>query len=343
MPRLRLVPTSLTARLVAILVALVIVATVVVGAVTTLSMRRYLGGQLDDQLQATRGGTSFFWEHGGQLPAFPDRDGDGDERGGPQALDRGTVTMVVIDGERTGDLLDSTETVALSARRRACWPRSRGTASLTTWTCPDSATTGWSPPRSPGSGVPVVTGLPTSVDDSDHRAARRLRGPRRPARRRRRGRRRDLPGAPPAPPAAPRSPTPPTRSPTLPLSTGAIGETVRVPERPHRRAHRGRPGRRGAQHDARARRARSRRPAPQRAPGPPVRRRRLPRAAHAPDHDPRVRRAQPPYDARRPGPALARDGQGRGGGDADVLPGRGPARCSRASTRAVRSPATRST
>ncbi len=48
----------------------------------------------------------------------------------------------------------------------------------------------------------------------------------------------------------------------------------------HRRAQRGRAGRRRPQHHARARRARPRRAAPQRAAGPPVRRRRLPRAAH---------------------------------------------------------------
>ena len=87
----------------------------------------------------------------------------------------------------------------------------------------------------------------------------------------------------------------------LPLSEGEIDLTERVPDAPHRRAHRGRPGRRRAQHPARPRRDLARGAAPQRAAGAPVRRRRLPRAAHPAGHDRRLHRAGPaPARRRRP-------------------------------------------
>jgi len=47
----RLLPTSLTGRLVAILVAVVVVSTVLISAVTSLAMRGLLYGQLDDQVR----------------------------------------------------------------------------------------------------------------------------------------------------------------------------------------------------------------------------------------------------------------------------------------------------
>ena len=102
-------------------------------------------------------------------------------------------------------------------------------------------------------------------------------------------------GAPPAAAAARGGRHRPRGQPRLPAVQRRDRHDGPGARRAHRRAHRGRPGRRRAQHPARPRRARPRRAAPQRAAGPPVRRRRLPRAAHAADHDPRVRRAEPAH------------------------------------------------
>ena len=93
----------------------------------------------------------------------------------------------------------------------------------------------------------------------------------------------------------------------------------------HRPPHRGRSGRRRPQRPARPRRQRPHRAAPQRAAGPPVRRRRQPRATYPARLDPRVCRALPPRARPGAGVGQPRDGPHRVGGQADGQPRRGPA------------------
>jgi two-component system OmpR family sensor kinase len=78
----RLVPTSLTARLVATLVAVVLVATVLIAVVTTLAMRGLLDGQLDDQVQQALDRSVVRYSSG--LPSVPPQSPDGDGNGGPR-------------------------------------------------------------------------------------------------------------------------------------------------------------------------------------------------------------------------------------------------------------------
>lgn len=86
----RLLPTSLTGRLVAILVAVVVVSTVLISAVTSLAMRGLLYGQLDDQVNGALQRSIGFYENGfgadlrlqdpdgnGPGPSFQPRGGDG--------------------------------------------------------------------------------------------------------------------------------------------------------------------------------------------------------------------------------------------------------------------------
>ena len=97
-----------------------------------------------------------------------------------------------------------------------------------------------------------------------------------------------------------RWPPPPTTSPGMPLASGEVDLDERVARAPHRRGHRGRPGGPALNTLLDHVETLARGAAPQRAAGAPVRRRRLPRAAHAAVDDPRLRRAVPPY-AGRPG------------------------------------------
>ena len=95
----RLLPTSLTGRLVATVVALVAVVGVLVGTVTTLAMRDYLGDQLDQQVldAAVRGGRPFdggpHGDFGPPLSLDEGRSGYDDARG----QGAGTLT-VAFDG-----------------------------------------------------------------------------------------------------------------------------------------------------------------------------------------------------------------------------------------------------
>ena len=78
----RLVPSSLTGRLVATLAAVVLVATVLLGAVTAVVMRGFLDHQLDDQVQKSLQRATARYEGGftGPPPADPDGDGDDNPR-----------------------------------------------------------------------------------------------------------------------------------------------------------------------------------------------------------------------------------------------------------------------
>ncbi len=73
----RLVPSSLTGRLVATLVAVVLATTLLVAGVTSVVMRGYLNGQLDDQVQKTLERSAA--RYSGGLPSPPPTaDGGGD-------------------------------------------------------------------------------------------------------------------------------------------------------------------------------------------------------------------------------------------------------------------------
>ena len=188
--------------------------------------------------------------------------------------------------------------------------------------------------------VGIVTGLPTEdVDDAVGSLVRlelalgaARRGDRRP-----RGHR---PGTPPAPPPHRRRRDRARGSRRAPRLR-RVGLTERGTGPPHRPRHRGRPGRPGPQHPARPRRVLARRPAPQRAAGAPVRRRRIARAPHPADDDRRLHRARPSP----PGPRRDRDraGQGRGGGRPDDRAGRGPAAARPPRQRSAARPGIRST
>ena len=117
----------------------------------------------------------------------------------------------------------------------------------------------------------------------------------------------------------------------LPLASGDIGVTERVPD--HLTDERTEVGQVGAALNTllEPRGDLARGPAPQRAAGPPVRRRRVARAAHAAGHDPRVRRAVPSY-AGRPGRPRRRADQGRDRDRPDVRAGARTCSCSPGST-----------
>ena len=85
----------------------------------------------------------------------------------------------------------------------------------------------------------------------------------------------------------------------LKLDSGQVALAERVAPVDADERHRGRPGRSRAQHDARQRRVSAPRPAGERDPGPPVRRRRQPRAAHPAGLDPRLCRADPARERAR--------------------------------------------
>ncbi|WP_254185544.1 sensor histidine kinase [Nocardioides panacis] len=84
----RVLPTSLTARLVVTAVALVAVVSVLTAALTFLAMRTYLTGQLDTRVQQSTGRAVNEWEHrllgGGLPPPRSDADGDGGDGDGPE-------------------------------------------------------------------------------------------------------------------------------------------------------------------------------------------------------------------------------------------------------------------
>jgi hypothetical protein len=125
---------------------------------------------------------------------------------------------------------------------------------------------------------------------------------------------------------------------------GSVCRAARLPaahpHRGHRRGHRsgrphathpGPPGRRRGdlavaqpQHDARAHRVLVRGARGQRGADAPVRRRRLPRAAHPAGDGPRLRRALPPGRRARPRGRRRRHGADRGRVRADERPRRGP-------------------
>src|SRR3954454_20521936 len=82
---MRMVPTSLTGRLVATVVTLAIVTSVLLGVMTTLVMRKVLNGQLDTDIQRP---LSHSLREGRSLPGPGPGAPDGDEHGNGPARDR---------------------------------------------------------------------------------------------------------------------------------------------------------------------------------------------------------------------------------------------------------------
>ena len=96
---------SLTSRLVLITVALVAVVCLLLGLATTLVLRSYLTGQLDQKVQASLDRAMAYYNRGaGAPPPGPtgDPDGDGDVRG--QGVD--TLTAVYLAGDQHGQVLN---------------------------------------------------------------------------------------------------------------------------------------------------------------------------------------------------------------------------------------------
>jgi two-component system OmpR family sensor kinase len=107
----RLLPTSLSARLVTTAVALVALVAALLGVATTLAMRSYLYDRLDAQVHEALVRATLPWRFGyaplppsslssrGALPAAPDGDGDGSgqesgDEGGRSGQGAGTITAV---------------------------------------------------------------------------------------------------------------------------------------------------------------------------------------------------------------------------------------------------------
>ena len=92
-------PTSLTGRLVAILVAVVLATTLLVAVVTGFVMRDFLNGQLDEAVQKTLDRSAARYEGGFTQP--PPRDPDGDHDGPRFGLGdaEGTLNATFVDGE----------------------------------------------------------------------------------------------------------------------------------------------------------------------------------------------------------------------------------------------------
>ena len=84
---MRLVPQSLSGRLVATAVALVALVSVLIAALTFVAMRSYLTRQLDGQVSGTITRAAGEWEHrlSSPPPTTPDGDGDGGHDEGPRA------------------------------------------------------------------------------------------------------------------------------------------------------------------------------------------------------------------------------------------------------------------
>jgi two-component system OmpR family sensor kinase len=98
----RLVPSSLTGRLVATLVAVVLATTLLVAVVTSLVMRGYLNGQLDDQVQKTLERSAA--RYSGDLPGPPPTaDGDAPRFGRGDAA--GTLSAQFTGDNGRGEVL----------------------------------------------------------------------------------------------------------------------------------------------------------------------------------------------------------------------------------------------
>jgi two-component system OmpR family sensor kinase len=100
----KLVPSSLTGRLVATLVAVVLAATLLVAGVTSVVMRGYLNGQLDEQVQKALERSAA--RYPGEQPVLPpgaDRDGDG--RGPGLGDAAGTLNAQLTTGQNHGEVV----------------------------------------------------------------------------------------------------------------------------------------------------------------------------------------------------------------------------------------------
>jgi two-component system OmpR family sensor kinase len=112
----RLLPSSLTGRLVATLVAVALATTLLVAVITSVVMRDYLNGQLDDQVTSTLQRSAARYENG--VP--PPGGGDGDHDGPPVRFGlgdaEGTLNAQFTSGGTRGDVLaDNTHLRRLSS------------------------------------------------------------------------------------------------------------------------------------------------------------------------------------------------------------------------------------
>jgi two-component system, OmpR family, sensor kinase len=120
----RVLPTTLTARLVTTAVALVAVVTVLIGFLATAAIRSYLSGQLDEDLLRTSERAAGALEQGLPLPAEPPQDGrppdggrpDGDRGGRGDSFGFGqrigTLSAYLSDDERYGFVISAGDRTA---------------------------------------------------------------------------------------------------------------------------------------------------------------------------------------------------------------------------------------
>lgn len=117
----RLLPTSLTSRLVVTAVTLVALVSLLIAAATTLAIGSYLSGQLDSEVEQAAG-RAVGASRGG--PSFPLEELEERAEGRPPAVDAalgqpaGTVTAYVVDGLASGELVTS-DREALAAEELA--------------------------------------------------------------------------------------------------------------------------------------------------------------------------------------------------------------------------------
>ncbi len=117
----RLLPTSLTGRLVAILVVVVLTSTLLVGLVTSIVMRGFLNGQLDAAVQQSLERSASRYGQGIPLPSAsgdggPDRDDGPRVRLGLGDADGTLNAQFTGSGSRGAVVADGTRLRALSAR-----------------------------------------------------------------------------------------------------------------------------------------------------------------------------------------------------------------------------------
>ncbi len=115
----RLVPTSLTGRLVATLVTVVVLASVLLGVLTSLATRTVLYGQLDEQVEHAVG-RSLHRDPGDPRLPLTDDDSGLDDRGPGAGDPVGTVNAFVTGGLSTGQVLgdNGPEDLGRAALRR---------------------------------------------------------------------------------------------------------------------------------------------------------------------------------------------------------------------------------
>jgi len=106
----RLLPSSLTGRLIATVVALVAIVSVLIGAATTIAMHRYLTNRLDTQLhQSLDRAQAFLQREDGINDGQPGPDEFGGPRVGlPPGQSAGTLTALFDANGKRGDVITST-------------------------------------------------------------------------------------------------------------------------------------------------------------------------------------------------------------------------------------------